>query len=318
MGYVLRNDDRLVWHHEKKGCYTVRSGYWLACAIRDREDGEVGASNSNFENIWLRLWRMQVANKVKVFLWRCMHEILPCRQKLFLKQVVSNPICLRCHQAPKTVLHALWDCPAAREVWQFSALQDSCNSAYYGCFLNLFHYILTVLTDKELRHFGYICWNVWNGRNTQLFQGYKPNAFQSYQHMQEMAEEFYQANCTSSRSTQDGSNRVVNWERPPAQFVKINVDGTLKTYDSVRVLGVVIRDERGELIAAAAKPVCGMFTPNVTELFAIRFGLQLARVLGLKHIYLESDAQAAIRMAFQCWESNREISLYFLFHVCFE
>ncbi|CAL9021869.1 unnamed protein product [Prunus brigantina] len=41
MGYVLRNKDRLVWHYEQKGCYTVRSGYWLACAIRDREDGEV-------------------------------------------------------------------------------------------------------------------------------------------------------------------------------------------------------------------------------------------------------------------------------------
>ncbi|CAB4299130.1 unnamed protein product [Prunus armeniaca] len=177
MGYVLRNDDRLVWHYEKKGCYTVRSGYWLACAIRDREDGEVGASNSNFENIWLRLWRMQVANKVKVFLWRCMHEILPCRQNLFFKRVVSNPICFQCHEAPETVLHALWDCPAAHE---------------------------------ELRHFGYICWNVWNGRNTQLFQGWKPNAFQSYQHMQEMAEEFYQANCTSLRSIQDGSNLVVN------------------------------------------------------------------------------------------------------------
>ncbi|KAL6277351.1 hypothetical protein ACE6H2_020952 [Prunus campanulata] len=78
MGYVLRNEDRLVWHYEKTSCYTVRSGYWLACAIRDREDGDVGASRNNFENVWLRLWWMQVATKVKVFLWRCMHEILPC------------------------------------------------------------------------------------------------------------------------------------------------------------------------------------------------------------------------------------------------
>ncbi|BFG16782.1 hypothetical protein CerSpe_030560 [Prunus speciosa] len=118
--------------------------------------------------------------------------------------------------------------------------------------------------------------------------------------MQEMAEEFYHANRTYACATQEGSNLVVNWERPPAQFFKINVDGALKTNDSVRGLGVVIRDDRGELIAAAAKPVCGMFTPNATELFAIRFGLQLAKDLGLQHIYLESDAQAAIRMAFQC------------------
>ncbi|CAB4296648.1 unnamed protein product [Prunus armeniaca] len=119
-----------------------------------------------------------------------------------------------CHQAPETVLYALWDCPAARE---------------------------------------------------------------------EMAEEFYQANHMYSCSTQEGSSLVVNWERPLAQG-----------------LGVVIRDDRGELIAAAAKPVGGMFMPNVTELFAIRFGLQLAMDLGLQHIQLELDAQAAIWMAFQC------------------
>ncbi|PQQ16396.1 hypothetical protein Pyn_35580 [Prunus yedoensis var. nudiflora] len=67
-----------------------------------------------------------------------------------------------------------------------------------------------------------------------------------------MAEEFYHANCTYACATQEGSNLVVNWERPPAQFFKINVDGALKTNDSVRGLGVVIRDDRGELIAAAA------------------------------------------------------------------
>ncbi|CAL9013349.1 unnamed protein product [Prunus brigantina] len=148
---------RTVWSstmRKKKGYYIVRSGYWLACTIRDREDGEVGASSNNFENIWLRLWRMQVATKVKVFLWRCMHEILPCQANLSLKRVVSNPICFRCHQAPEMVLHALWDCLAAHEVWHFLALQDSCTSEYHGCFLNLFSYILIVLTDKELRHFG--------------------------------------------------------------------------------------------------------------------------------------------------------------------
>ncbi|CAB4289208.1 unnamed protein product [Prunus armeniaca] len=95
-----------------------------------------------------------------------------------------------------------------------------------------------------------------------------------------------------------------------SQFISLYLDcltdkelrhfGALKTDNSVRGLGVAIRDDRGELIAAAAKLVCGMFTPNVTELFTIRFGLQLAMDLGLKHIYLESDAQAAIRMALQC------------------
>lgn len=177
---------------------------------------------------------MQVATKVKVFLWRCMHEILPCRANLSLKRVISNPICFWCHQASEIVLHALWDCPAAREVWQFSALQDSCTSEYHGCFLNLFRYVFTVLINKELRHFGYICWN---GRNAQLFQGYKPNALQSFQYMQEMAEEFYHANHMYSCPTQEGSNLVVNWERPLAQFFKINVDEALKIDDSVRGLG---------------------------------------------------------------------------------
>ncbi|KAL6277350.1 hypothetical protein ACE6H2_020951 [Prunus campanulata] len=99
--------------------------------------------------------------------------------------------------------------------------------------------------------------------------------------MQEMVDEFYHANHTYSCLTQEGHNLVVNWERPPAQFFKINVDEALKTDDSVRGLGlgVVIRNDRGELIAAAAKPAGGMFTANVTELFAIRFDLGYEGVL---------------------------------------
>ena len=64
-----------------------------------------------------KVWKMKVPNKIRVFGWRACQNILPTRENLFHKKVASDAYCERCNQAPKLVLHVLWECGAAQEVW---------------------------------------------------------------------------------------------------------------------------------------------------------------------------------------------------------
>lgn len=69
-----RGCDTAIWHFRKDGPYTVKSGYRLAMhLIKVRssagEEGSYGSAHNGC-SIWSKLWRLKVANKVKIFMWR--------------------------------------------------------------------------------------------------------------------------------------------------------------------------------------------------------------------------------------------------------
>ena len=63
--------DLIVWIHTKNGKYSVKSGYHIAKQLKldDYNDGE--CSSQRVPNqIWTKIWKANVPNKIKVFAWR--------------------------------------------------------------------------------------------------------------------------------------------------------------------------------------------------------------------------------------------------------
>jgi hypothetical protein len=69
--------DKIAWHYEKDGNFSVRSAYKLAYTIREG----IGNSTSNNPNgerkIWTNIWKALVPNKVRVISWRLASDNLP-------------------------------------------------------------------------------------------------------------------------------------------------------------------------------------------------------------------------------------------------
>ena len=61
--------DRIMWHFDKRGIYTVISGY------------EADPSRPHGEAIWQKIWNMKIQPKIKVFLWRACQEIIPTKRE---------------------------------------------------------------------------------------------------------------------------------------------------------------------------------------------------------------------------------------------
>jgi hypothetical protein len=56
-----------------------------------------------------------VAKKNKI--WRDCQSLLPTKDNLLRREVVKDPFCPIYEREPETIVHALWGCPAAMDVW---------------------------------------------------------------------------------------------------------------------------------------------------------------------------------------------------------
>lgn len=68
--------DRIAWHYSEDGLYSVKCGYKVARSIAACRLSTPSSSGSN-PQLWNRVWNLNVAPKVKLFLWKCLHGILP-------------------------------------------------------------------------------------------------------------------------------------------------------------------------------------------------------------------------------------------------
>jgi hypothetical protein len=79
-----------------------------------------------------------------LFLWQACNNILPTKDNLFKRKITDDPLCSMCQLEVETMGHALWSCPAARDVWLEgnARIQKSCSEE------NTFSNILLRLFDK--------------------------------------------------------------------------------------------------------------------------------------------------------------------------
>ena len=96
-------EDRWFWQLERRGDYTVKSGYRLLQERRVMIGG-------NPSHGWALIWKLSIPPKVKIFLWRAAADFLPTMLALQGRRVVSTNSCPSCSAAPEDTLHAVFQC----------------------------------------------------------------------------------------------------------------------------------------------------------------------------------------------------------------
>jgi len=65
----------------------------------------------------MEVWSMDVSNPVKMFIWRACHNVLPTRLNLLKRKIIDDVTCPCYGRDEETIVNALWNCPAAQDVW---------------------------------------------------------------------------------------------------------------------------------------------------------------------------------------------------------
>ena len=113
LGYSLPSDKQ-IWTGTSNGLFTVRSAYKLSIDNYSVFGGASSSNDSNLRYFWKKVWRLPVPHKVKHFLWRACHDILPTKANLMQRKVLSDDICEECMLEAETSAHFFWSCPRAK------------------------------------------------------------------------------------------------------------------------------------------------------------------------------------------------------------
>lgn len=166
--------DRLVWHYDERGLYSVKSGYKVARQWLQSVNSSASSSTngSAYEKLWKHLWKAHIHPKVKNFTWKVCHDILPTKVNLRRKGVGVEMECGVCQGEEETAAHVLLSCPFARAVWFIS---PSGLRSVGTMRRQLKDWLLSVLEMKKV-DFELACmimWGIWKERNSWVWKGFK-------------------------------------------------------------------------------------------------------------------------------------------------
>ncbi|XP_050290614.1 uncharacterized protein LOC126728906 [Quercus robur] len=83
------NIDLLIWPHTPDGSYSVRSAYRLLVAAQAQNQPSSSSTEAS-KRLWKGVWRMEVPNRVRQFVWRAVGESLPTKKNL--KHPLRRPV----------------------------------------------------------------------------------------------------------------------------------------------------------------------------------------------------------------------------------
>lgn len=96
--------DRVAWSRSKNGSYDVKTGYqfWY--------DQHIGENLVPQSGGWSRLWKLNIPQKIKIFIWRLCRNNLPVHMLLRAKGINVPSTCPMCNADIEHLLHIFFDC----------------------------------------------------------------------------------------------------------------------------------------------------------------------------------------------------------------
>ncbi|XP_055961881.1 uncharacterized protein LOC130015554 [Mercurialis annua] len=255
--------DKLIWHYTPDGNYAVKSGYYIALHKGFREYQSLNPHLS--KNDWKLLWNLKIPNKIKIFIWRCLYDGLPTGAALCHR--LQIPSDCKFYGEHETLMHLLFLCPVARQIWFQSPLNFRSS---WG------------VTSNFASH--------WNNR---IFQDAQPSTPDTIQLILEDVEEFQQSQVTldtTSRCISHVQQRQLNIRGTPPGFLKLNYDAAVNIQQKHGFVGIVAKDDQGLPKGNFFAIFQFIWDPGILEMLALREAMNWAVSRGWTRVLFEGDA----------------------------
>jgi hypothetical protein len=167
---LTKQPDKQIWRGTSKGEFTVRSAYHMA---KEKEGALLAGPSWRSEEsmVWKGIWRANVPNAVKSFMWKACHNLLPTKENLFKRKVIPDPSCPICGLEVETTSHILWECASSADVWGASLRCFQKKSGSFSNFLKLSESFLLDYSEEVFDLFSVTARCLWLWRNEWIHEG---------------------------------------------------------------------------------------------------------------------------------------------------
>ncbi|KAK4477283.1 hypothetical protein RD792_016497 [Penstemon davidsonii] len=104
----LNRVDKRIWSGTSNGGFSCKSAY-----------GCLNRTETNSMESWDWLWRIKCPERIRFFLWICLHNSLATNKLRYERKIADSNTCSRCNHDAESVIHALQDCVFAKGIWEF-------------------------------------------------------------------------------------------------------------------------------------------------------------------------------------------------------
>ena len=148
---------------------------------------------------------------------------------------------------------------------------------------------------KSLKLLAYKAWNVWNQRNKVRLNLQASPLHQVAEQTAALLAQ-YRANIEASgMQVRSNGNEGNKWRAPQAGFVKVNFDGAVFSDSNKSGVGVVIRDNNGDVLASFSEKIFQAYKVEETEALVALKALTFAHELGFQNVIIEGDVLGLIQ-----------------------
>jgi hypothetical protein len=243
------------------------------------------------------MW-LKIPSKVKIFMWRALHGILPLKCILANRHIGTLGGCPICNQGHEDIRHLLFQCQPATELWSSLGLQtviheafiiDRAGSGMLEHILRRQDNTLLGFADIGLKETTSVAWwYLWWPRRRQTHNEQVPPIYKG---------KFSILSITANASRASRPLVTVNtekWKRPKPRQVKLNVDAIFFFDSRGGATGAVLQDFKGKFITACTTYLPHIASATMAEAMVMKEGLMVAIRLGCKSVHVESDSSEMI------------------------
>jgi ribonuclease HI len=243
---------------------------------------------------------LEVPTKIKIFGWRVLHGLIPCKGILANRHIENSSSCPACQSHCEDIKHALFECNQAKEIWRILGVADNINSTLYlhpSGSVVVAEMITRPKQIDELNHIGLAeliltgGWNIWWQRR-QLTHG------ETVQNPTRAALSIATLTTNYQRSLKKvgrTGKKEEGWRRPPEGELLLNVDASYTPELGSGGTGAIIRDSTGSFLGARVSYLESMSDAITAEVTALREGLALAQTMGCNRIRIQSDCLEVVQ-----------------------
>ncbi|KAJ1695184.1 hypothetical protein LUZ63_011882 [Rhynchospora breviuscula] len=172
---LSQRQDRLIFTGQQNGQFTIKGAYNLLV----QNDRHMQNLTHLPADLYKLIWKTRdVLPRARLFLWRAVREALPVDQVLSSRMSKTPTGCLLCGDFNETVVHVLFKCPLAQQIWRLSQF-DLSTTGLPDNMVHLMAFLVKELDSRQFPTFISIMWNWWKDRCKRVYEGKKSNPQQT-------------------------------------------------------------------------------------------------------------------------------------------